>query len=195
MMKTALGTSLVAVLAFAVAPMVSAKGLSYSYADVGYMYFDGEDYKMDSGTVDASFGVFDLVALRGGYTRGWTDDFDTGSEQSDDPDLNEFRFGVRPHYSLTDNIDAYVDLLYLNKKYNGSRSSTEIGGIYGAGLRYQAIKKLELDLGGEYQSADIDAGFLKLGGIYTITKAVGISLSTSQGSDDRSYFAGLRLNF
>jgi len=195
MMKPALVTSLATVLALITAPMVAAKGLEYSYADVGYLNYQGDDYDMQGATVDASFGVFDLVSLRGGYTRGWTDHYDTGGGQSDDPDVNEFRFGVRPHYSLTKTIDAYVDLLYTNKKYNGDRSNTEIGGIYGAGIRYLATKKLELDLGGEYQSADIDSGFGSVGAIYKFTKAFGISANARVASDDQYYFGGLRLNF
>ncbi len=194
-MNVTMRVSLVAVLVIFTAPAFAAKGLAQSYADVGYTRYSGDDYDYDGATVDATFSIFEYVSLRGGYTRGWTDSFPQDRDESGDPDLNDFQFGVRPHYSFSKQLDVFADLLYNNKKFNGDGSKTEIGGIYGAGVRYLILPRLELDLGGEYRSADIDSGFLVVGGTFKVNKVLGISVKTEQASDDQFYFAGLRLFF
>ncbi|VAW72908.1 hypothetical protein MNBD_GAMMA13-202 [hydrothermal vent metagenome] len=194
-MNTAIKVSLVAVLAVFAMPVFAAKGLSQSFADVGYARFNGDDYDYDGATVDAAFGIFKYVSLRAGYTRGFTDNFPENRDRSGDPDLNDFRFGARPHYSFSKELDIYADILYNNKKFNGDSSRTQIGGIYGAGVRYLVMKKLELDVGLEYRSADIDAAFATVGGTFRVTKVLGITVKTNQALDDQNYFAGLRLFF
>jgi hypothetical protein len=150
---------------------------------------------MDSAQVDASFGVSDYVALRAGYIRGWTDGFPKDKDSSGDPDLNEFRVGLQPHYSLLKSLDVYADLIYFNTKTNGDSSNSDIGYIYGAGIRHQMFKRLELRLAGEYRSGDIDKAFVVLGPVIKLTKKFDLSLRTSHSSDSADYFAGVRLNF
>jgi hypothetical protein len=186
---------LLAVSVLLVSPMLAAKGLEYSYADVGYLKYNGDDYDVAGGAVNASFGVFELLALRAGYTRGWTDNYPKSQDPSGDPDLNGFMAGLRPHYSITDNMDVYGDLLYSNNKFNGDRSRTDIGWIYDAGIRWQALKWAELNVAGQYRSGSIDASFLVVNPVFKLTKSLDLSVSTSQGSNDSDYFAGLRLNF
>ena len=179
--KKALEALLVSALALLFAPTLAAKGFSYSYADVGYNHLSGDDYDMDSAEVDASFGVHD--------------GFPKDQDPSGDPDLSEFRVGLRPHYSLLKTLDAYADLVYFNNKLNGDRSNSDIGYIYGAGIRYQTFKRVEFRLAGEYRSGNIDNAFLVLGPVIKLTKTFDLSLRTSYSSDDTDYFAGLRMNF
>jgi predicted porin len=186
---------LVSALALLFAPVLSAKGFSYSYGDVGYQRVNGDHYDVDEAVVNASFGVHDMVALQAGYIRGWTDGYPKTEDPSGNPDLNEFQFGLRPHYSFTKSLDAYIDLIYFNSKFNGDRSNTDIGGIYGAGIRYQAFKRVEFRLAGEYQSGDIDEGFLVIGPVIKLTKDFDLSIRTAHSSDSSNYFAGIRLNF
>ena len=177
------------------APVLAAKGLNYSYADAGYEYVDEDKFEMDAARIDLSFGIHDYVALVGGYSRGWTDDFPTSEDPGGDPDLNEFRGGLRPHYSLLKNLDVYVDLIAWNRKFNGDRTNTDLGYTYGGGLRYLPHKRIELRLGGEYRSGEIDEGFVVFGPVIKLTKSLSASLRTTQGEDSKDYFAGLRLNF
>jgi len=193
--KKAFEALLVSALLLTGGPVLAAKGFNYSFADVGYEYWDGDDFDMDAGQVDASFGIFDNLALRAGYTRGWTDNFPESVDPSGDPDLNEFRFGFQPHYSVFKSTDIFADLIYVNSKFNGDRSNSDIGYIYGAGIRHQTFKKVELRLAGEYRSGDIDEAFLVLGPVITLTKNIDLSLRTAHSSDSADYFAGLRLNF
>jgi hypothetical protein len=193
--KKAVKALFVSVIASVFAPGLAARGFNYTYADLGYQYYNSDRFDMDAARVDTSFGLLDMMAFRLGYTRGWTDDFPTSEDPSGDPDLNEFRFGLRPHYAITKGLDLYGDLGYFNAKFNGDRSNTDLGWIYGGGMRYQMLKSLELDVGGEYRSGDIDTGFLVINPIVRITKLLSLGLRTSQGKDDRDYFVGLRLNF
>lgn len=189
---------LVSALMLVCGPVLAAKGFSYSYADAGYYHLSGDsdDYDVDGAQVDLSFGVHDFVALRGGYIRGWTDDFPEDQDPSGDPDLNEFRVGLQPHYTLLKKkLDAFAEVIYVNSKFNGDRSNSDIGYIYGGGLRYQAFKRLEVRLGGEYRSGDIDKGFGVLEPVIKLTKKFDLSLRTTQSSDVATYFAGFRLRF
>jgi hypothetical protein len=186
---------LVSVFTVLLSPGLAAKGLEQSYADVGYSKFNGDDFDVAGGTVDAAFGVFELVSLRAGYTRGWTDKYPKNQDPSGNPDMNQFILGLRPHYEFTRNLDLYVDLLYSNTKFNGDRSKTDIGWIYVGGLRWKTFKWLELNLAGEYRSGSIDAPFLLVNPVFKATRNLDVSVSTSQGQDDSEYFAGLRLKF
>lgn len=186
---------LVSAFALLFAPVLSAKGFSYSFADVGYERTNGDEFDVDGAVVNASFGVHDLLALQVGYVRGWTDGFPKDQDPSGDPDMNQFQIGLQPHYSFTDKLDAFGDLIYVNTKFNGDRSNTDIGWVYAAGIRYQTFKRLELRLAGEYQSGDVDEAFLVIGPVIKLTKDFDLSLRTSHSSDSSAYFAGLRLNF
>lgn len=183
---------------FMVSPVVAAKGLNYSYADVGYQLteLDTADSSIDepdfdSALLDASFALYDIFALRAGFRRGVIDD-DTGSEV----DLTEFRAGGRGHYSVMDNLDVYVDALYFNAKFNGDATNTDIGGIYEAGFRVKGGKIGELDAAYRRVSGDIDQNYVVVGGVINLTKNLGLSLNAAFGDDDdEEYFAGLRIGF
>ena len=138
---------------------LAAKGFSHSYADVGYLYTDGDDYEVDSVLVDASFELFDYIALRAAFKRGAINDY-----PGDSPDLNEFRGGLRGFYSFADSLDVYGDAMFFNAKLNGNNTTeTDIGGLYEAGIRYQLAKKFEIDASYRYISGDLDEGFLRCG--------------------------------
>jgi hypothetical protein len=181
-----------------VPPAFAAKGLSYSYADVGYQLteLDTPDSSVDepdfdSVLVDASVGLYDFFALRGGFRRGVIDN-DVDSKV----DLTEFRAGGRGHYSVLDNVDVYVDAIYFNAKFNGDSTNTDIGGIYEAGFRVKGGKIGELDAAYRRVSGDIDQNYIVIGGVYNMTKNFGLSLNAAFGDDDdEEYFAGLRIHF
>jgi hypothetical protein len=194
----ALRAVLIGAVACAVSSPVAAKGLSYSYADVGYQYSDldapEDSVDVHSGLVDASFGVHEYVALRGGFRRG---SIDIPGESTD---LTEFRVGARGHYNVMKPLDVYGEALYFNQKLNGSgdgiSSKTETGGRYEAGFRLQAHKKAEIDLAYRYVSGDMDESFIVAGGVLMLTKNIGVNVNAAFGDDDdEEYFAGLRLDF
>ncbi len=193
--KKAFEALFVSVFLLACGPVLAAKGFSYSFVDAGYNRLSGDDYDMDSAQVDLSFGVHEYVALRAGYIRGWTDGFPKAKDPSGDPDLNEFRVGLQPHYSVLKSLDVFGNLIYFNTKLNGDRSNSPKGYIYGAGVRFRAHKRFEARIAGEYRSGDTDNAFLVIGPVIKLTRKLDLSIRTSQSADDRDYFAGLRINF
>jgi len=102
---------------------------------------------------------------------------------------------VEPHYSLLKSLDLVADLVYVNTKFNGDRSNSDIGYIYGAGIRHRMFKWLEVRLAGEYISGDVDKAFLVLGPVIKLNRTFELSIRSSYSSDQQDYFAGLRMNF
>lgn len=191
-LQKTLATVLAGSLVLALSPTVmAAKGFSYSYADVGYQRTDGDGVDFDNGTVDASFGIFDLFALRAGFRRGNTSDI-----PGDTLDLTEFRVGGRGHYPLMKKLDVYGDLMGFNAKFNSNQSTfNDAGAIYEAGLRFQVVKKLEVDAGYRYVSGDVDDDFGTVGAVFKFTRRFSATANATFGSEVDEYFAGVRLNF
>jgi hypothetical protein len=170
-----------------------ARGLPQSYADVGYLHGETDDFDIEGAAIDASFGIFEYVNLRGGFTRAKTDGF-----PGDTPDFTEFRGGFRPHYSFTDNLDVFADVMAFNNKLNGNNNgtrSTDIGMLYRGGIRYRLFKRAELQFAGEYRGGDQNETFLVVGPVIKLTKNMHLNLKTNQSSDNSDYFAGIRIEF
>ncbi len=191
-LQKTLATVLAGSLVLALSPAVmAAKGFSYSYADVGYQRTDGDSVDFDNGLVDASFGIFDLFALRAGFRRGNTSDV-----PGDNLDLTEFRFGGRGHYTLVDKLDVFGDVMAFNAELNSNQTTRkDVGFIYEAGLRFMVVKKLEVNASYKYLSGDVDENFGTVGAVYKITRAFSATANATFGSEIDEYFAGVRLNF
>ena len=187
-----LATVLAGSLVLALSPAVmAAKGFSYSYADVGYQRIDGDGIDFDNGMVDASFGIFDMFALRAGFRRGNTSDI-----PGDNLDLTEFRVGGRGHYSLMKKLDIFGDVQGFNAKFNSNQSTfNDAGAIYEAGVRFQVVKKLEVNTSYRYVSGDVDDDFGTVGAVFKFTRAFSATANAVFGSEVDEYFAGVRLNF
>lgn len=169
---------------------VAARGLNYSYVDVGYQRTNGDPVDVDAGAVDLSVGLMQWLALRGGYERGTVDNY-----PGDSPDLSEFRAGARAHFSVTDSLDLFGDVQYFNQKLNGKSTHTDLGFVDEAGVRFQAAKPLELNASYKYIGGDLNDHFGTVGLVYDLTKVVALSARGEFNNDIQRYFAGLRLSF
>ncbi len=175
----------------AVVSSAGAAGLSYSYADAGYQRTNGDPVDFDGGLVDASFGVFEYVALRAGFLRAKTDGF-----PGDTPDLTEFRAGARGHYTIVKNLDVFGDVLGFNAKLNGNKTtSTDIGIIYEAGVRYLMHKRFEANASYKRVGGGLNKDFGTVGAVFKMTRAFSLSARAELNSDVKNYFAGIRFNF
>ena len=197
--RKALGVVLIVSMAPMVSPLMAAKGFSYSFVDAGYQYTSGDPENFKVGLVNASFGIFDYVALRAGFQRGTIEDYPPAKDSSD-PDFTEFQAGVRGHYPLMKKkLDVFGTGTWfynsINSSSSGVSSISEGGALVDAGVRFQATKKWELDAAVEYRTGDYDGTFGVVESIYKITKKLSISLNTRQNSDIQKYFGGLRLDF
>jgi len=178
-------------------PVMAAKGFNYSFVDVGYQYTSGDPENFKVGLLNASFGLFDHVALRAGFQRGTIEDYQPANNGSD-PDFTEFQAGLRGHYPLMKKkLDVFGTGTWFYNSINGNNSSSisEGGALVDGGVRFQATKKWELDAAVEYRTGDYDGTFGVVESVYKITKKLSISLNTRQNSDIQKYFGGFRLDF
>jgi hypothetical protein len=199
--RKALGVVLVMSVAPIAFPAMAAKGFSYSFVDAGYQYTSGDPENFKVGLLNASFGVFDYLALRAGFQRGKIEDYPPAkANDANDPDFQEFQLGLRGHYSLMKKkLDVFGTGTWfynsINSNSSGVSSISDAGGLFDVGVRFQATKKWELDAAVEYRTGDYDGTFAVLESIYKITKNLSISLNTRQSNDIQKYFGGLRLDF
>ena len=197
--RKALAVVLIISIAPVASPAMAAKGFSYSFVDAGYQYTSGDPENFKLGLLNASFGVFDYVALRGGFQRGKIEDYPPARDSSD-PDFTEFQAGVRGHYPLMKKkLDVFGTGTWfynsINSNSSGVSSISDAGGIFDAGARFKATKNWELDGAIEYRSGDYSGTFGVVESVYKITKKLSISLNTRLGKDIQKYFGGLRLGF
>jgi hypothetical protein len=197
--RKALGVLLIISIAPIASPLMAAKGFSYSFVDAGYQYTSGDPEDFKVGLVNASFGIFDYVALRAGLQRGKVEEYPP-AKTSSDPDFTEFQAGLRGHYPLMKNkLDVFGTGTWfynsINSSSSGVSSISEGGGIVDAGVRFQATRKWELDAAVEYKSGDYSGTFGVVESVYKITRKLSISLNTRLGGDIQKYFGGLRLDF
>ena len=82
--RKALGVVLIVSMAPMVSPLMAAKGFSYSFVDAGYQYTSGDPENFKVGLLNASFGIFDYVALRAGFQRGKIEDYPPSEERNGD---------------------------------------------------------------------------------------------------------------
>lgn len=168
----------------------TAGGLNYSYVDGGYQYTNGDPINVDSVVVDASVGIYEWLALRGGFERGWLDNV-PGNE----PDLTEFRAGARLHFALMKALDVFGDVQYFNQKLNGDQSETNLGFLDEAGIRFMATKGLELNASYKYIGGDLNEDFGTVGAVLDLNKVIALTARGEFNSDINRFFAGVRLSF
>jgi len=197
--RKALGVLLIILITPMASPAMAAKGFNYSFVDAGYQYTSGDPENFKVGLLNASFGVFDYVALRAGFQRGKVEDYPPAQDSSD-PDFTEFQVGARGHYPLMKKkLDAFGTGTWfynsINSSSSGVSSISDAGALVDAGVRFQATKKWELDAAVEYRTGDYNGTFGVVESIYKITNKLSISLNTRQSSDIQKYFGGLRLDF
>ena len=197
----AIGALVAGSLVLLASPVFAAKGFSYSYVNLGYEYTDIDD--SDDGSsfklavVDASFDTFDLVALRAGFKRGRLEGIPKSGGGDDDPDFTEFQAGAMGHYTvIKKKLDVFAGANWFynsrNSSSSGVSSLSDAGAIVDGGVRYSALKWLELELAGEYRTGDYDDTVLVFSPRFKVTKKLWINLKARQLGDNDSYFAGVR---
>jgi hypothetical protein len=199
--RKVLGVVLILSIAPIALPAMAAKGFSYSFVDAGYQYTSGDPENFQLGVLSASFGIFDYVALRAGFQRGKISDYPSAEDNNaSDPDFHEFQAGLRGHYPLIKKkLDLFGTGTWFYNSVNGNSSGvssiSEGGGLFDAGVRFQATKRWELDGAVEYRSGDYSGTFGVIESVYKLTKKVSFSVNTRLGKDIQKYFGGFRLNF
>lgn len=192
------------VLLAAAASVSHAKGLNYTYAEVGYSYLDADKFDANGATVKLSFAALDFVHLKFDYTRFWIDDH---KDASSDPDLDRFVIGAGGNFSLTEKIDLVGTVSFVDREWtNGSRSggtknfnNSDRGHQTDLGIRALVAKGFELN--GTVTYLDIDdfeaSVGVGAGAVYKLNSKFSISGNARHFSneDETEAFLGVRLNF
>jgi len=144
-------TALAATAAF-VPFMAQAEGLSYTYAEAGWVQSDFDDYKVgDSGRLTeelggwglkASFEIIDNLFVYGRYADQKT------TVRGNDYTFQPWDIGVGYAYPISDTFDVYGTVGYSNIDIDGPaalKNANDDGYTLGLGARTRLIEKLELE--------------------------------------------------
>lgn len=186
----------------------AAKGLTYSYGEIGYTHLDSDDVDGDGATALVSFGATDYIHLKFEWTHfeglNVTKRHFFGNKTLD-VRTDRFLAGAGGNYtvlekaSLFDAIDVFGTASFYNAAHSKDNNNTDRGYQVDGGVRALLIKKLELNATATYLHVDNFSGETGFGAgaVYKFYKkfsATGDIRHFSQ-DDTTEYFVGLRLNF
>ena len=196
------------VLAVAAQLAAAAKGPEYTYAELGYVYSNGDDIDGNGFDANISFGATDLIFLKFGYQRDWLEKRLENVPPCPtnicwvDFDANKFLIGGGVHYTVMDKLDLVGSLSYVDIEYSGIVPSQGDDGYEAAiGVRSMLSKDLELNgfvsyvtTGNVVNDDDSDTVY-SLGGVYKLNKDFSLvgNLDFSDVADQ--YGVGVRLAF
>jgi len=194
--RTKLTASLVCA-GLVMAPLhAGAKGLSYSYAEIGYSNIDSDVAEADGVTARLSFAPLGFLHVKAEYSRLFVDDIEGSSD--DDVDIDRFVIGMGGNYSVIDNVDVLATVSYVDHQFTGDIKEKDEGYQVEAGVRAMLGKKVELNASAIHLDvADFsDTGF-GAGAVIKLKKDFALSANARHFSDDdeTEFFVGLRLNF
>lgn len=153
-----------------------AKGLEYTYGELGYVNTDGDLVEGDGFEVNASYGATDMFFVKLGFQ---TDELDLGpsGSQIKGVDADEFLIGGGAHFEVLDDVDLYGTLSYVDIEYSGGVPTYGDDGYeLAAGVRGLVTKKLELNAEVAYrdidnpENNDDDERIYSVGGVYKLNK-------------------------
>ncbi len=183
--------------AMALAPVTSfaGKGLSYTYAELGYLNIDGDGLEGDGFKAKLSFAAHEYVHIRASFSNA---SIDKVAGASVDEKVDEFTIGAGGNYPVMDNVDVVAGVVYVVQEYNGSAKDDPEGHIAELGVRAKPMKKFEVEAGyiNQVLQGDSSDGFY-VGAVFDLNKdfAVSFRADDSDDADETDYFLGLRLNF
>jgi len=183
-----------------VAQPANAKGLNYTYAEIGPAYADADHVDGFGVTAAVSYAAMDFVHVKLAYSRFFLDVDDLSTPGTElDVDLDRFLIGVGGNYSVTEKIDVLATVSYIDAEFSGDiPSESDDGYQIDAGIRALVTKKLELNATGTslHIDGDTDSGF-GAGAVYKLKKKLSLTGNGRYLSDDDEleFFAGLRLKF
>lgn len=123
------------------AAFADAPNFKYDYLEAGHLNVSPQNDQNGKGNyVDLSYSIFDGVQVTGSYARL---DYDSTPGK---PTAKDYTFGFAGESRLTDDTDAYTDVLYVNDQVdNRGVSTTENGYRLEIGLRRALTSWAELD--------------------------------------------------
>lgn len=185
----------------------AAKGLTYSYGEIGYSNLNSDDVDTEGVTALLSYGATDYVHVKLDYTRFNSANVTTRNffgVKKLNVDIDRFVMGMGGNYTLLkkasvfDAVDVFGTLSYYDAEESKDRNNSDRGYQGDAGVRALIKKKLELNAGVTRLHIDNfhDTGYWG-GGVYNFYKKYSASGRIRHFSQDGTteFFVGLRLNF
>jgi hypothetical protein len=185
----------------------AAKGLTYSYGEIGWTNIDADDVEGDGATGRISFGATDYIHLKAEWTH--VESLDVTRRNFFGKKTLDFRtdrflvgaggnFTVLEKVSLFDAIDVFGTASFYNAAHSHDGNNTDRGYQVDGGVRSLIKKKFELNATVTYLDIDNfdDTGY-GAGAVYRFYKkfsAVGNIRHFSE-NDTTEFFLGLRANF
>ncbi len=171
----------------------AGKGLSYTYAEIGYTNIDSDIAESDGVGINISYGAMDNVHVKLSYTRLFVDKVGGSSV---DIDVNRFMVGVGGNFSVVDNVDLTGSLNYVDAEFSGDIKDKSDGYLADIGIRAKVTKEVELNafVGSLHLESNDDTGF-GVGAVVKLHKKFSATASVRQFSDDdeTEFFIGVRL--
>ena len=176
--------------------MAQAEGLSYTYAEAGWLQSDIDEFNEDLGGwgLRASWEIVDNFFVFGRY-----------ADQKTDTRAGEFTFqpwdlGVGYAYPINDTLDVYGTVSYSNIDADAPsyvKNTSDDGYTLGLGARTRVIEKLELEGTVKYANfSDYGSNTsFEFAGRYFFTDAFALGLEYTAGSELDTFGAMLRYQF
>jgi len=176
--------------------MAQAEGLSYTYAEAGWLQSDIDEFNEDLGGwgLRASWEIVDNFFVFGRY-----------ADQKTDTRAGEFTFqpwdlGVGYAYPINDTLDIYGTVSYSNIDADAPsyvKNTSDDGYTLGLGARTRVIEKLELEGTVKYANfSDYGSNTsFEFAGRYFFTDAFALGLEYTAGSELDTFGAMLRYQF
>jgi opacity protein-like surface antigen len=174
-------------------PLVAtADGFDYSFIEGGYFSseLDDSDVDGDGFGIKGSFALTDTLHFFADYT---TRDFKR-------VDMSQYDLGLGAHWGLQQNLDFVGELGYVKAEVEvdtpfGSFEADEDGFGVGAGLRFRAGRKVELDGMIKYVNLDDSDTSLSLGGRYYFSPGFALVGGFLVDDDINEWNLGARFEF
>jgi opacity protein-like surface antigen len=181
--------------------MAQAEGLSYTYAEAGWLQtdvnqFDNIDVNETLGGwgLKASFEIIDNLFVYGRYADQKTD------TKAGEYTLQPWDLGVGYAFPINDTFDIYGMVGYSNVDMDAPgawKNNDDDGYTLGVGARAQLIEKLELE--GTFRYANLsdysDQYGFDIAGRWFFTDAIAVGLQYSLGDNFDTFGASVRYQF
>jgi hypothetical protein len=186
----------------------AAKGLTYTYGEIGYTNIDSDNIDAEGATARISYGATDYIHVKFEYSHFDGADVTRNHFFGDkvlDVDIDRFIMGMGGNYtvlekaSVFDAVDVFGTLSYYDAENSGDNNNSDRGYQVDGGLRALLSKKFELNATVTYLDIDNFDGETGFGGgvVYKFYKRFSATGNIRHFSQDDSteIFAGLRYNF
>jgi hypothetical protein len=178
-----------------------AKGPSYTYAEIGYVHFDADQYDGNGAEVNISYGATEHIFVKLGYSRLFVD-----ATTVSGIDIDQFNIGMGGRMSVTKNVDVLGVVSYVDREYSGGiPTEADEGYQVDLGVRGMVTKKAELNATASFRhmnqtsvmgvADDEDLGF-EVGTVIKLKKKFHFSGNVNyfDEAEEVGGFIGIRLN-